>query len=177
MHSTGPAPAALKSGVKKQSRRRRNLRSAQAFESSYSQLLVFDAGGRPPMKSMLLLVLAGCLTAATDARADDADFLRSFQGSFAGNGTLKVSANAPTVNISCTFKSGATSTSLSLNGKCRGLIRMTRAISADLKATGSGYRGVYIGSRTGPAQLNGSRSGNALNLGIRWAKEVNGDRK
>ncbi len=129
------------------------------------------------MKSMLLLVLAGCLTAATDARADDADFLRSFQGSFAGKGTLKVSANAPTVNISCTFKSGATSTSLSLDGKCRGLILMTRAISADLKATGRGYRGVYIGSRTGPAQLNGSRSGNALNLGIRWAKEVNGDRK
>lgn len=54
---------------------------------------------------------------------------------------------------------------------------MTREISADLKATGRGYSGVYIGSRTGPAQLNGSRSGNALNLGIRWAKEVNGDRK
>ncbi|WFP60551.1 MULTISPECIES: hypothetical protein [unclassified Mesorhizobium] len=129
------------------------------------------------MKSMMLCLLAGCLTAATDARADDADFLRSFQGSFAGNGTYKVSASAPTVNISCDFKSGATSTSLSLDGKCRGLILMTREISADLKATGRGYSGVYIGSRTGPAQLNGSRSGNALNLGIRWAKEVNGDRK
>ncbi|MDG4881171.1 hypothetical protein [Mesorhizobium sp. WSM4884] len=129
------------------------------------------------MKSIMLCLLAGCLTAATDARADDADFLRSFQGSFAGSGTLKVSANAPTVNISCTFKSGATSTSLSLDGKCRGLILMTREISADLKATGGGFSGVYIGSRTGPAQLNGSRSGNALNLGIRWAKEVNGDRK
>ncbi|MDX8516376.1 hypothetical protein [Mesorhizobium captivum] len=130
------------------------------------------------MKSMMLFVLAGCLTATVaDARADDADFLRSFQGSFAGNGTLKVSANAPTVNISCTFKSGATSTSLSLDGKCRGLILMTRAISADLEASGAGYTGVYIGSRTGPARLNGRRSGNALNLGIRWAKEVNGDRK
>ncbi|RWM29294.1 hypothetical protein [Mesorhizobium sp.] len=129
------------------------------------------------MKSTILLLLAGCLTAAVDARADDADFLRSFQGSFAGDGTFKVSASAPTVNISCTFKSGATSTSLSLDGKCRGLILMTRAISADLKANGAGYTGVYVGSRTGPAQLNGSREGNALNLGIRWAKEVNGDRK
>jgi hypothetical protein len=132
------------------------------------------------MKSTMLFVLAGCLiaaTAAVGARADDAGFLRSFQGSFAGNGTLKVSASAPTVNISCTFKSGATSTSLSLDGKCRGLILMTREISADLRASGAGYTGVYIGSRTGPARLNGSRSGNALNLGIRWAKEVNGDRK
>ncbi|TIV71171.1 MAG: hypothetical protein E5V89_11310 [Mesorhizobium sp.] len=126
------------------------------------------------MKSMMLFLFA--LTAAADARADDADFLRSFQGNFAGNGTLKVSASAPTMNISCTFKSGATSTSLSLDGKCRGLILMTREISADLKASGAGYTGVYIGSRTGPAQLNGSRAGNALSLGIRWAKEVNGDR-
>ncbi|OBQ80372.1 MAG: hypothetical protein EOQ55_22285 [Mesorhizobium sp.] len=129
------------------------------------------------MRPVVPLVLAGCLMTAASAYADDADFLRSFQGSFAGNGTFKVSANAPTVNISCDFKSGATSTSLSLDGKCRGLILMTREISADLKATGRGYSGVYIGSRTGPAQLNGSRSGNALNLGIRWAKEVNGDRK
>ncbi|TIW77328.1 MAG: hypothetical protein E5V51_27765, partial [Mesorhizobium sp.] len=34
----------------------------------------------------------------------------------------------------------------------------------------------YVGSRTGPAQLNGNRSGNAINLAIRWTKEVNGDR-
>ncbi|OHV89178.1 hypothetical protein [Mesorhizobium sp. ORS 3428] len=128
------------------------------------------------MRSMLLTALAACLVTGAAAHADDADFLRSFQGSFAGNGTFKASANAPTVNISCTFKSGATSTSLSLDGKCRGLILMTREISADLKTTGRGYTGVYIGSRTGPAKLNGSRSGNALNLGIRWAKEVNGDR-
>ena len=38
------------------------------------------------------------------------------------------------------------------------------------------YKGTYIGSSTGPAGLSGKRSGNALNLGIRWAKDVNGDR-
>ncbi|TIN68565.1 MAG: hypothetical protein E5Y30_23015, partial [Mesorhizobium sp.] len=69
------------------------------------------------------------------------------------------------------------STSLSLDGNCRGLVVVTRAISADLKASGAKYSGTYVGSRTGPAQLNGSRSGNAINLGIRWAKEVNGDRR
>jgi len=129
------------------------------------------------MKSLACLVLAGSLMAAADARADDADFLRSFQGSFAGKGTVKVTTEAPTVNVSCTFSSGATATSLSLDGKCRGLVLVTRAISADLKSSGAGYTGVYVGSRTGPAQLAGKRSGNAINLGIRWAKEVNGDRK
>jgi hypothetical protein len=42
---------------------------------------------------------------------------------------------------------------------------------------GSKYSGSYIGAGTGTAGLSGSRSGNAINLGIRWAKEVNGDRK
>ncbi|MCV3208552.1 hypothetical protein OHD62_27315 [Mesorhizobium sp. YC-39] len=130
------------------------------------------------MNSFALFLLAGCLTAAAGAaHADDADFLRSFQGSFAGKGIVKVTTEAPTVNVSCTFNSDATSTSLSLDGKCRGLVVVTRAISADLKSSGAKYTGVYVGSRTGPAQLNGSRSGNAINLGISWAKDVNGDRK
>ena len=38
------------------------------------------------------------------------------------------------------------------------------------------YSGSYVGAGTGIAGLNGKRSGNAINLAIRWAKEVNGDR-
>ncbi|MER8691455.1 hypothetical protein NKI77_05215 [Mesorhizobium opportunistum] len=130
------------------------------------------------MRTFIQFALAGCLLAATGtAHADEAKFLQSFKGNFAGKGIVKVTTDAPTVNVSCTFKSNATSTSLALDGNCRGLIVVTRAISADLKAAGAKYSGTYVGSRTGPAQLNGSRSGNAINLGIRWAKEVNGDRK
>ncbi|TGQ42126.1 MULTISPECIES: hypothetical protein [unclassified Mesorhizobium] len=129
------------------------------------------------MKSLARFVLAGCLMAAAGAHADEANFLSSFQGNFAGKGTVKVNTDAPAVNVSCNFNSDATSTSLSLDGTCRGLIVVTRAISADLKSSGTKYTGTYVGSRTGPAQLAGRRSGNAINLGIRWAKEVNGDRK
>ncbi len=128
------------------------------------------------MKSLALFAFAGCLIAA-DAHADDADFLSSLNGSFAGKGTVKMTAEAPTMNVSCSFNSDATATSLSLDGSCRGLVVVTRAISADLKSSGSKYTGTYVGSRTGPAQLTGSRSGNAINLGIHWAKKVNGDRK
>lgn len=130
------------------------------------------------MRSFAQFVLAGCLLAASGAaHADEGKFLQSFQGNFAGKGIVKVTTEAPTVNVSCTFKSNATSTSLSLDGNCRGLVMVTRAISAELTSSGAKYSGTYVGSRTGPAQLNGSRSGNAINLGIRWAKAVNGDRK
>ncbi|MES0047344.1 hypothetical protein [Mesorhizobium sp. M0053] len=130
------------------------------------------------MKSFARFLLAGCLvTASATADADEANFLSSLQGNFSGKGTVKVTTDAPTVNVSCTFNSDATSSSLSLDGNCRGLVVVTRAISANLKARGAKYTGVYVGSRTGPAQLAGSRSGNALSLGIRGAAEVNGDRK
>ena len=65
---------------------------------------------------------------------------------------------------------------MSLDGKCTGLVVISRAIGADLRTDGKSYTGTYVGSSTGPAGLVGKRSGNALNLGIRWAKEVNGDR-
>ncbi|MER9532341.1 hypothetical protein NKI89_21390 [Mesorhizobium sp. M0309] len=130
------------------------------------------------MKSFARFLLAGCLlTASAAAHADEANFLSSLQGNFSGKGTVKVTTDAPTVNVSCTFNSDATSSSLSLDGNCRGLVVVTRAISANLKARGAKYTGVYVGSRTGPAQLAGSRSGNPISLGIRWAAEVNGDRK
>ncbi|BAB48363.1 MULTISPECIES: hypothetical protein [Mesorhizobium] len=130
------------------------------------------------MRPFAQFALAGCLlVAAGTAHADETKFLQSFKGNFAGKGTVQVTSDVPNVNVSCSFKSNATSTSLSLDGSCRGLILVTRAISAKLNVTGAKYSGVYVGSRTGPAQLNGSRSGNAINLGIQWAQEINGDRK
>ena len=59
---------------------------------------------------------------------------------------------------------------------CTGMVVVSRAIGATIKTDGKSYKGTYIGSSTGPAGLSGKRSGNALNLGIRWAKDVNGDR-
>lgn len=130
------------------------------------------------MRSFAGIALAGCLvTAAGMAQAQEADFLQSFDGKFAGKGTVQVRTDAPTVNVSCTFNSDASETSLSLDGTCTGLVLVSRNISADLNTSGSRYTGTYVGSRTGPAGLSGKRSGKAINLAIRWAREVNGDRK
>ena len=89
---------------------------------------------------------------------------------------MKVRADSSPVNVTCKFDSDATDTSLSLDGNCRGLVVISRAIGANIKADGANYSGSYTGAGTGKAGLNGKRSGNAINLGISWAKEVNGDR-
>ena len=57
------------------------------------------------MISPARFVLAGCLLfAASAAHADESKFLQSFNGNFAGKGTVQVTTQAPTVSVSCTFK-------------------------------------------------------------------------
>lgn len=124
-----------------------------------------------------LIAAATLMSIAGGAQAGEADFLRSLDGSWSGKGTVKVRTNSSPINVSCDFDSSATDVSLSLDGNCRGLVVFSRAIAADLKIDGQRYAGSYIGAGTGTAGLSGSRKGNAINLGIRWAKDVNGDRK
>ena len=128
------------------------------------------------MRLTVPLALAACLLGATGAHADEANFLHSLQGKFAGKGMVRIRTNSPVMNISCSFTSDATASSLLLDGTCRALLIMSREIKADLKVSGTKYTGTYTGSRSGPAGLNGSREGNAIKLDIHWAKIINGDR-
>jgi len=128
------------------------------------------------MKKTIGWLAAAMFCIAGPAQAADAAFLKSFAGSWAGKGTVKVDADSQPIKINCKFASDATESSLSLNGKCTGYVVFSRAIGADVKTNGQTYTGTYIGSSTGPAGLSGNRSGSALVLAIHWAKEVNGDR-
>jgi hypothetical protein len=129
---------------------------------------------KSPARVLLVAALFSC---NVSAHADEATFLKSLDGDWSGNGTVKVRVNSSPMSVSCKFSSDTTEKSLSLDGSCTGMVVFSRAISADLVTKGSAYSGSYVGAGTGPAGLNGRRSGNSINLGIRWAKEVNGDRK
>lgn len=128
------------------------------------------------MTKTLGLLAAAMLCIGGPAHAADGAFLKSLAGSWVGKGTVKVDADARPIKINCKFASDATESSLSLDGNCTGYVVFSRAIGADVKTNGKTYTGTYTGSSTGPAGLSGNRSGNALVLGIHWAKEVNGDR-
>ncbi|OCP15600.1 hypothetical protein [Ensifer sp. LC163] len=123
------------------------------------------------------LVLAAATTSlAGGARADEGAFLKSLQGSWTGEGTVRIRAHMSPINVSCNFDSQSEGLALSMEGVCRGLILISRSIDAKLRFSGSKYSGSYLGPRGGRAGLSGKRRGNAINLTIRWAKEVNGDR-
>ena len=124
-----------------------------------------------------LFLAAAVLSHGAVAHAGEAEFLESMDGNWSGDGTIKVRANSSPMNITCKFASDTTDTSLSLDGKCTGLMGLSRAIGATIRTSGTAYRGTYRGAGTGVAGLNGKRSGNVIRLAIRWAKEVNGDRR
>ena len=123
-----------------------------------------------------LLVVATGLSLDGIGHAADADFLKSLEGNWAGKGSVKVEADSSPIRVDCTFASDTTENSMSLDGQCTGLVVFSRPIGATLRTDGKSYTGTYVGSSTGPAGLVGKRSGNALNLGIRWKAKVNGDR-
>ena len=127
-----------------------------------------------PVTGFFLLIAALCFAAI--AHAGEADFLKSLDGNWSGKGTVKVRVNSLPMTVSCKFSADTTERSLSLDGNCTGFMGFSRAIGAIIRSNGSTYSGSYVGAGTGPAGLNGKRAGNTLELGILWAKKVNGDR-
>lgn len=123
----------------------------------------------------LICCAAGLLF--TPAQASEAQFLGGLEGQYVGKGQVRLRTNRQPINISCTFTSTTSPSSLSLKGRCRGLLVVSRAVGVDLKASGGTYRGSYIGAGSGPASLSGRRKGNSLALTIQWAKPINGDRR
>jgi len=125
----------------------------------------------------IMLAGAVALTAgAGAAQASETEFLKSLHGQWTGKGSVRIRTNLKPISVSCNFTSGGGSSSLELDGRCKGLVVFSRAISADLVSNGASYSGAYTGAGTGKAGLAGTRKGNEIALQIRWAKEVNGDR-
>ncbi|MBB3946944.1 hypothetical protein GGQ73_002908 [Rhizobium skierniewicense] len=126
-------------------------------------------------KLISIVALAAGL-AASPALADESQFLSSLKGSWKGSGTVTMKIGSKPINVTCTFDSTASGPTLRMNGTCRGLLVVRRAISADLRASGTRYRGNYVGPSGIPSALSGSRSGNSVNLSVAWKRVINGDR-
>jgi len=125
----------------------------------------------------IMLAGAVALTAgAGTVQAGESEFLQSLHGQWTGKGSVKIRTHMKPISVTCNFTSSGGSSSLSLDGKCKGLVVFTKVISADLVSSGSRYSGAYTGAGTGKAGLSGARKGNEIDLQIKWAKEVNGDR-
>ncbi|EJC83378.1 hypothetical protein Rleg4DRAFT_6880 [Rhizobium leguminosarum bv. trifolii WSM2297] len=128
------------------------------------------------MRAALIAALFSLFCLPDAAKASEAGFLRSLAGDWRGTGMVLTKIGGTNFNVSCTLKSDASESAVSMNGTCRGLAVFTRAFSANVKALGQRYVGNYIGPSGQPSKLVGSRQGDALNLRVTWARVINGDR-
>jgi hypothetical protein len=128
------------------------------------------------MTRLSILALAAFALAGSSAQAAEEEFLKQFGGSFAGKGGVRTAADSSPWNVKCKINGASTASSVSLDGSCTAAAVVTRKIGADLKVDSSGlYKGVYTGSKIGPAALSGRRQGDSVVLNVTWPKPVNGD--
>ncbi|WP_169286320.1 hypothetical protein [Chelativorans sp. ZYF759] len=122
------------------------------------------------MKRMIPLCAAAALvlTAHSSLHASEAAFLESFSGSWSGGGQVRLSPEDDPVNVTCRLDGTSGENSASLDGSCTGMILFTREVAAELAVVEGGYAGTYVGSRRGPGQLQGARSGTGLELTLEW---------
>lgn len=60
--------------------------------------------------------------------AGEGDFLKGLQGAYSGQGTVRLRTNSSTIKVNCTFNATSSATTLSLNGRCRGLVLVSRSV-------------------------------------------------
>jgi hypothetical protein len=128
------------------------------------------------MRRSILPTMLAVLCLPSGTMAAEGSFLKSIEGSWSGKGTVTTRIGAKPINVDCALDLDAGTSDLAMSGNCRGLVVVNRAISANIKTSGSRYTGTYTGPSGQPSSLSGSRKGNSINLAVRWARETNGDR-
>ena len=126
-------------------------------------------------KALPAALLVGLTAAAPlPTKRADADFLTPLAGRWTGGGDVLLRTNRSPLKVDCDIEVAAEEPSFTLEGEC-GALFIKRPIGVTLEREGERYSGVYTGSRSGPADLAGTRDGDSISLTVTWAREVNGD--
>jgi hypothetical protein len=118
-----------------------------------------------------IVIASAVASLATVAVAQEG--LEPFSGKWQGSGEY-VRLNGDRVDVQCRLDTEASSAFLNMKGRCTALVFISRDLSADIKAEGSRISGQYSGPE-GAGAVEGERAGSALDLSIRWEKQVRGD--
>jgi hypothetical protein len=122
----------------------------------------------------LATALSSVLLIST-AHAGSNSFFTSLSGSWSGSGQAYLKKLGD-VSANCRLAVTSVETQVAMKGSC-GMLVFRQSLGLTIKnAGGNRYIGTYTGSKTGPAQLEGTLQGDRLVMNIRWGGLVNGDR-
>jgi hypothetical protein len=109
------------------------------------------------------------------AHAAPTPFFNNLAGNWSGLGHAYLSKMGE-VSADCRLAITGGETQVAMNGSC-GLLMFRQHLGFSIRnAGGNKYLGLYTGSRTGPAKLEGTLQGERLVMTITWGGLVNGHR-
>ncbi|MBZ0261089.1 MAG: hypothetical protein K8F90_10865 [Hyphomicrobiales bacterium] len=109
------------------------------------------------------------------AQAAQPKFFDNLSGSWSGSGQAYVKKYGD-ISANCRVAIKGADSKIAMDGSC-GMLVFRQALGLSLKNVGGNkYVGTYTGSKTGPARLEGTLTGDRLVMTIRWGGLVNGDR-
>jgi hypothetical protein len=109
------------------------------------------------------------------ANAAQPKFFDNLSGSWSGSGQAYVKKYGD-ISANCRVAIKGADSAIAMNGSC-GMLVFRQALGLSLKNVGGNkYVGTYTGSKTGPARLEGTLTGDRLVMTIKWGGLVNGDR-
>ena len=123
----------------------------------------------------LASAIASLLLASPAASAASSTFFSNLTGSWSGTGSAYL-AKTGEISADCKLKIAGTDNRLSKQGSCGRFIFHQNLGFTLVNKAGNKYTGIYTGSKTGPAHLEGVLQGNEMRLTITWGGLVNGDR-
>jgi len=127
------------------------------------------------MKHFCLATLVAAAFSISPANSAPTSFFERLSGNWSGSGEAYVTKFGE-ISANCRVSVSEASKQIEMRGSCGTLI-FRQALGLKLKNSGGNkFTGVYTGSKTGPAKLEGTLQGNRLVLNIRWGGLVNGDR-
>ncbi|MDY8110767.1 hypothetical protein U0C82_16620 [Fulvimarina sp. 2208YS6-2-32] len=133
---------------------------------------------KPGTRQTIAVAVAALGIAPLGALAQSETYFSRYDGGWEGGGSVQIEQLPKPVDVSCDM-SGAVEaeTEFKLSGNCSAMLVLNRDIGAELTLdpeTGE-YNGVYTGSGSGPAKLNGKRDGATLDLQVTWNKTIYDD--
>ena len=125
-------------------------------------------------RSLLVLAFLGTIFLSV-SHAAPTPFFNNLAGNWSGLGHAYLSRMGE-VSADCRLAITGGETQTAMSGSC-GLLMFRQPLGFTIRNAGENrYLGMYTGSRTGPAKLEGTLQGERLVMTIRWGGLVNGHR-
>lgn len=98
------------------------------------------------------------------------------RGAWTGKGFVQKDSESRKMNVTCKIQGAQEGDELGFDGECRAMMVLKRAIGADIMRQGTQYTGTYVGSKAGPAVLNGGpKDDGSIVLQMTFPKTIHGD--